>query len=111
MEHPNKRQQQILEILLGSHALSSSGVNIALAGKGEKLSLVTVKRALSEMSDSGLLVMTGVGPSTAYKISTLGRLLVDIDPHSYCAVEPDKRIGMERFNLPIFDEFPDELFS
>ena len=111
MEYPKKRQQQILEILLNGEALSSSRVNVELAQNGEKLSLVTVKRALSEMLDSGLLVMRGVGPSTSYEISTLGRLLADVDPHSYCAVEPDKRTGMEGFNFPVVDGLPDELFS
>ncbi len=111
MEYPSKRQQQILEILLTGEALSSSRVNTALAEKDEKLSLVTIKRALSEMSAFGLLSVGGVGPSTTYKISTMGRLFSNLDSSSYCAVEPDKRIGMERFNFPIFDELPDELFS
>ncbi len=111
MEYPNKRQQQILDILLGGEALSSSEVNAVLSGKGETLSLVTVKRALSEMLASGLLVTKGVGPATVYEISTIGRLQSSIDPNLYCAIEPDKRIGMERFNFPVFDELPDELFS
>ena len=111
MESLKKRHQQILEILLNGKAFSSSQVNTALAERGEKLSLVTVKRALSEMSTFGFLSVVGVGPSTAYEISTTGRLFSDFDSRSYCAVEPDKRIGMERFNFPIFDELPDELFS
>ncbi len=111
MEYPTKRQQQILEILLDGQALPSSVVNTGLKKKGEKISLVTVKRALSEMSASGLLVTKGAGPSTVYEISTTGRLLSSIDPHLYCATEPDKRIGMEQFNFSIFDELPDEFFS
>lgn len=111
MEYPSKRQNQILELLLNWKELSSSQVNAELAKKGEKLSLVTVKRALSEMVTVGLLNVKGVGPGTVYEISTMGRLLSNIDPRLYCAVEPDKRIGMERFNFPIFDELPDELFS
>ena len=92
-------------------ALPSSEVYALLIGKGEKLSLVTVKRTLSEMSASGLLVIKGVGPSTVYEISTIGRLRSLVDPHIYCATEPDKRIGMERFNFALFDALPDELFS
>jgi Fic family protein len=111
MEYPTKRHQQILELFLGGQALSSSAVNAALTLKGEKLSLVTVKRSLSEMSVSGILVKKGIGPSTVYEISTTGRLQSSIDPRAYCAAEPDKRIGMEQFNFPIFDELPDELFS
>lgn len=111
MEYPTKRQQQILEILLGGQALASSDVSAEFAGKGEKISLVTVKRALSEMSASSLLTTKGVGPSTVYEISTTGRLQSDINSHTYCAVEPDKRVGMERFNFPIFEELPDEFFS
>lgn len=111
MEYPNKRQQQILEILLSGQELSSSGVNAELKKKGEKVSLVTVKRALSEMYASGLLATKGVGPSTVYEIRTMGRLSSDVGAHVYCATEPDKRIGMEQFNFPIFDELPAELFS
>lgn len=111
MEYPNKRQQQILEVLLSGRALSSSALNAELTKVGEKLSLVTVKRALSEMAGVGLLNIKGVGPRTAYEISTTGRLLSSIDPHLYCATEPDKRIGMEQFNFSIFDELPDEFFS
>lgn len=111
MEYPTKRQQQILEILLDGQALPSSAVNTGLKKKGENVSLVTVKRALSEMSASGLLVTKGAGPSTVYEISTNGRLRSNIDPRAYCAIEPDKRVGLEQFNFSIFDELPDELFS
>jgi Fic family protein len=41
----------------------------------------------------------------------LGRIFADIDVHAYCAIEPDQRFGMKRYNFELFSGFPKELFS
>jgi fido (protein-threonine AMPylation protein) len=107
----NKKQQQILEILISGKHLSSSLIHKELSEAGEKNSLITVKRTLAEMSASKLLTIVGSGPGTTYKIGTLGRLYFSIDAHQYCAIEPDKRVGMSQFNFALLEEIPSKLFS
>lgn len=75
------------------------------------MSLVTVKRALSEMAKSGLLAVQGSGPSTAYSVSAFGRLNANIDARTYCAVEPDKRYGLSRYNFELLPAIPVDIFS
>ena len=93
-----QKQQKILEILLSRRALSSSEILSEFVKTGDKIALVTVKRALSEMTRAGLLTTKGAGPSTAYEISAYGRICTDVDAKAYVAVEPDKRHGQDSFN-------------
>ncbi len=111
MKQPTQKQQQILSILQNSGSFSSSEVHTQLLLDGVDVSLVTIKRTLAEMLDQGLIATAGAGPSTAYTISTCGRLVNDVDAHVYCSHEPDTRSGMSTYNFALLAEFPKNIFS
>lgn len=91
--------------------MSSSAIHAKMADINEKVSLVTIKRALSGMVTSGLLVVSGSGPSTTYHVSTVGRLFVPIDAKEYCEVDPDSRFGLDRYNFDLLVSLPVDIFS
>ena len=107
----SKKQQSILSLLLKSKKLSSSAIHNELKAIGEDKALVTVKRTLSEMAEAELVIVKGAGPSTAYEISTHGRLAADVDAKMYCAMEPDKRYGLGSYNFELFSALPANIFS
>ncbi len=111
MLFPNKKQQKILQLILTTGSLRSSALHDEMIKQGEDVSLVTVKRMLSEMAGQGVLVVTGSGRATSYTVSTLGRAGADIDAGAYCSTEPDRRHGQGRYNFDLFSNFPAELFS
>lgn len=106
----SQKQQRILSILLKERTLSSSDIHGELQELGDEQALVTVKRALSEMAERGLLLIKGAGPSTSYAISSFGRLAVDVDAKTFCAVEPDKRYGLDSFNFDFLPAIPVDIF-
>lgn len=111
MHKISQKQQNILSILLEKGTLSSSQIHAEAEKRGDDASLVTMKRALSDMAHHGLLAITGTGPSTAYSLAALGRLYADIDAEAYCAIEPDKRYGLDRYNFELLPALPAEIFS
>ena len=106
-----KLRQNIFSIFLQDDGLQSSDVHNALLANGEKISLVSVKRNLSEMTRLGVLNTQGGGRSTSYQTTTLGRIIADIEPEEYVETEPDKRYGMANYNFNLFAEFPTEIFD
>ena len=104
-------QQNIFVILIKGGAFSSSQIHAELLNKGDKISLVTVKRELSELKGLELINSSGSGRSVKYSISSLGRIVTDINAKEYCAVEPDKRYGLTQYNFDLFNGFPNEIFS
>ncbi|MDP2918498.1 MAG: Fic family protein, partial [bacterium] len=78
---------------------------------GEDASLVTVKRALSEMAEEKILEVSGSGRSTHYILNIKGRILADIDAGQYIAVEPDKRYGLRQYNFDLLKKFPSDIFT
>ena len=78
-----QKHQTILRIIIEEESIQSSGVRDVLVKHGEDISLVTVKRVLSEMTKMGALTVTGSGPATTYSISALGRIYADIDVTAY----------------------------
>ncbi len=105
-----QNQQIILNIFLRNKSLSSSEVLSELLKIGNSLSLITVKRDLSELRDLGILQVSGAGRSVVYSISSKGRLIAIINAHEYCIVEPDKRFGLHSFNFELFDSISDDIF-
>ena len=103
------REQQILAILLEKQPLQSSEIHSRMTD--EEVSLVTIKRALSDMVAKQLIVAAESGRATAYTVSTRGRVFAAIDAGRYCAVEPDKRFGMNRYNFDLFADMPQALLS
>lgn len=110
MQKISQKQQHILLLLLEKGLLSSSGIHAELEKRGEKVSLVTIKRTLSGMVKLGLLESVGTGPATKYRVSVKGRLNAEIDAHRYCEIEPDKRYGMRRFNIELLSNIPSDIF-
>lgn len=106
-----QKQQKIVFLILKNGAMSSSGVREKLMESGDEVSLVTIKRALSNMVSSGSLTILGSGPATTYEVSALGRLFIQIDAKGYCAVEPDKRFGLGRYNFDLLASVPTDVFS
>lgn len=105
-----KKQQDIIAVLIEKPDLSSSAVHAELTGRGTKVSLVTVKRTLSEMVGIKLLEVAGAGPATTYRLTVTGRIHAAIDASAYCAVEPDRRFGLNRFNFDLLPSWPTDVF-
>lgn len=111
MTEISQKQQQILSLLLKNDFLSSSQVHSEFLKTGDVLSLVTIKRDLSAMVAAGLIIAFGKGRSRTYGISVLGRIFSRVDAGVYCAVEPDKRYGLDYFNFKLLPSLPYELFT
>ena len=106
-----KRQSKIILIILENGALSSSAIHAKIVDEGDKISLVTIKRTLSDMVKSNLLILSGSGPSTSYEVSVIGHLFVSVDARKYCVVEPDKRFGLKRYNFELISSMPMNIFN
>lgn len=111
MEEIAKKEQEVLNIFFKEGVLGSSDMHERLLRAGEDMSLVTVKRDLSRMAAGGLLNISGKGRSRVYGISTLGRLFSDVDALVYCAIEPDKRYGLDHFNFDLLAALPAKIFT
>lgn len=108
---PTAQQQRILALMLQRGSIRSSQVHEALVLSHHDIALVSVKRALSTMTKTRLVVPCGAGRSTAYAIATTGRLFLDVDARQYCAMDPDDRYGGTGFNFDLLKEMPPELFT
>ena len=106
-----EKEQKIISILLHTPLQQSSQIHKELLSGGQDLSLVTVKRALSEMVEKDLLVSSGSGRSVSYDVSTRGRVFFPVDPKGYCSVEPDRRYGRTTYNFDLLHEMPKEIFD
>lgn len=106
-----KKQQEIIAILLEKGGLQSSAVHEELTKRGADTSLVTSKRALSEMADRSMLHVSGTGPATRYEVTTVGRIFFDVKTKEYCTQEPDKRYGLDHFNFDLLRQLPLILFT
>lgn len=95
-------EKQIIEIIRILKKARSSDVYSKFVKKGEQISIVTVKRALSRLESEGILVISGTGPATAYSLSDFGKLMTDVDAAEYCAKEPDSRYGVRAYNFNLF---------
>ena len=105
----NKREQEIIAIFIRNEHMSSSDIHGEVRKK-EEVSLVTIKRALSGMTEKGLLNVVGSGRATKYKISVLGRIFSQVDASGYISIEPDRRYGLKSYNFDLFPFFPQEIF-
>lgn len=111
MQNISPKQQNILAVLMEKDGLSSSAIHTEAKRRGLEMSLVTMKRALSEMTKIELLFVTGTGPSTAYSLTVSGRLFANTDAKRYIAIEPDKRYGLGRYNFELLIGVPAHIFS
>jgi len=107
----DQKQQKIINLMLGGQALPSSKIHEEIKMAGEDISLVTVKRILSKMAKAGWLDKSSAGRTTGYAVSIKGRILADIDAKKYCGAEPDKRLGLNRYNFKLLENVPKNIFS
>lgn len=110
MQNISQKYQNVLLILLEKGPLSSSALHQELTKKGTDISLVTVKRTLSQMAKHGLVAREGTGPAIQYRVSVAGRLGANVDAHQYGAIEPDERTGMRHFNHELLRGLSSDLF-
>lgn len=111
MDTLTQRHQKILRIFLERGQLQSSDVHSALQGRGEDLSLLTIKRELTELCAMGVIEVQGSGRSTSYLLTPPGRIFCDVDAVEYCKAEPDTRYGLKGYNFELFHTFPTGLFT
>ncbi len=98
--------------LVNAHtSLRSSTIHEELGKRGDTAALVTVKRVLSKLKAQGLLMSVGAGASTAYTVTTRGRLYLSVNAHDYIAIDPDKRPAQTRFNFELFAQMPSQLLT
>jgi Fic family protein len=103
----NDTNKQILVEFTGDKNLSSSQVHEHLPG----ISLVTVKRRLSELTKLGFLTQVGAGRSVTYSLSKSGLLLKPFDTKVYLGSDSDKREGRASFSFELLEEPYISLFS
>ena len=90
---------------------ATSTIQAEILQGGDSVSLVTIKREVTEMLKKGLLLSRGSGRSRSYEVSTLAKIFVNIPARTYCEREPDKRFGSSHFNFDLFTSFPHAIFS
>lgn len=105
------KQQKIIESFLIKWKMQSSEVHKEITNTGEDVSLITIKRALSELAEVGILEVSGSGRSTSYTLSLRGRIFADIDAKQYVSIEPDKRYGQKQYNFDLLSAFPSDIFT
>lgn len=105
----NNTQEKIITLFNRNNVLSSSDVHKLLID--ESISLVTIKRNISELSESGFLEKNGAGRSVKYKLSYKGILFKPIVLEDYLGIDPDIRLGEKSFNFDLFDNLDFGFFS
>jgi len=111
MKKISPKQQKVIRIFIEKGTMSSSETRDVFLKMGENISLVTVKRALSEMTKERTLITEGSGRATKYKISAIGRIFAEIDAKKYSSIEPDKRYGLSSYNFDLLSSLPAGIFS
>lgn len=107
----SQKQQIILGLFLEKPEMRSSEAHKEATKSGDKVSQVTIKRTLSELVATGLLIQKGGGRSTSYTISPTGRIFTNVDAKAYVTIEPDKRFGLRQYNFELLKAFPSDIFT
>ena len=97
----DKREKDIIEFIKQNPEISSKGI---FEGISMAISYASVKRVLSKLIEKNLIVKTGHGKSTRYKISPAYELLFPVDVETYFEKEIDDRVIKERFNLRLITD-------
>jgi len=105
------KHQKIIGMFLSKEKMRSSEVYKEIVRSGEDISLVTVKRTLSEMVGEGILILSGSGRATNYSLSSAGRIFADINAGQYVAIDPDKRYGLHQYNFDLLGSLPADIFT
>lgn len=67
------------------------------------MSQVTIKRALTKLSEEGVLQRIGGGRSTSYQITSYGRLNAPIEAKEYFELPEEQRNGRSSFDFNFFE--------
>jgi len=110
MRKLSQRENKVIEIVRRFGNTKSSDIHKNLLLIGEDVSLVTVKRLLSDMQREKILSSSGAGRSTTYFLSDYGKLISNIDASVYCKAEPDNRNGTKDYNFNLFENINFYLF-
>ncbi|RLD83559.1 MAG: cell filamentation protein Fic [Bacteroidetes bacterium] len=94
-------EKQILNFLKLNTAGSSAEI---LLGIEDKKSIATIKRVLSKLISDQLIIATGKGKATRYKLSPFYKLFEQLDPDKYFEQEIDERVIIENFNFSLITE-------
>lgn len=100
LSYMNDTNREILEVFNRGEWLASSDVHDVLKSR---MSLVTVKRALSELYEAGYVVREGGGRSTRYQLSKTGVFLRPYDIDRYLQVPQENRMASTQFHHELFD--------
>lgn len=95
----NLRQNELLKRLSGKPDKRISEIKELLT---IDVSIPTLNRDLKDLVDAGLLIKSGLGKNTVYRISDHYRLLNAEIGDSYFDKDVDERFGNQRFNPEIF---------
>ncbi len=98
----------VLRIFNKDSKLSSSEVHVLL---DKNVSLVTIKRQLSELLKEDLLIQFGAGRSVKYSLSKKGLFLRPIETESYFSNNPDIRLSHNNYQFDLFQKPHIELFT
>lgn len=101
------RQGHILGLIRLEGRTTSSVISSAFAD----VTLLTIKRDLSDLVKKGYLAVEGRGRATSYVTTATNRLFVPVDAHAYCATEQDKRKGYGSFDTSLIAALPYTIFS
>lgn len=96
----NDTNKAILTTFRPTEALASSDIHGRLQ---TDLSLVTVKRALSDLLEAGYLVREGAGRSVTYRLTRQGLLLRPFDVAKYLNVPQENRLATTEYNYELFN--------
>lgn len=97
----DRRSEDILNLIKEHSGVSSRAVHEGIASS---MSYATVKRILSDLIESSLLVKTGQGKSTRYELSPTYELLRPIDLDEYFEKEIDEREIREQYNFRLIPD-------
>lgn len=107
----SQTDQKIISVFLKKDGLRSSDIFEEMTNMGEDISLVTIKRYLSKMTNRGFLTVSGTGRATSYKITVKSRIFSDVDAKQYISLDPDSRYGLHGYNFDLLKSFPSDIFT
>jgi len=96
-----KIENLILEFLKQNPERSSGEIQQSIS---EKKSIATIKRVLSKLVAKKLIISTGKGKATRYKLSPYYNLFYEIDVQDYYKKEIDERTIIENFNFSLLTD-------
>ena len=105
----NQRQKVILGLLRSGNEYVLSDIK-EFFNEPNQPSSATLRRDVSGLCNAGYLKRSGNRKSSRYTLSLLGMLYAPIDPHEYCLVDVDKRLGSTTFNFSLFQNIGNDIF-